>query len=110
MAKAKLSKAKADTPKKTSAPKKTVAAKSSALPTLETVSTQVHSALEKLQLAPALRNDIEWCLGSYRHDHNPAGLLEKLHEASNILEKIKKEKPKSVTAKLLSDLQKVTKS
>ncbi|MCE2732161.1 MAG: hypothetical protein O9302_09160 [Cyclobacteriaceae bacterium] len=109
MAKAKTTKAKAETPKKTSAPKKTVAAKSSALPTLETVSTHVHSVLEKLQVAPALRNDIEWCLGSYRHDHNPAGLLEKLNEAKKILETLKKEKPKAVTAKLISDLQKVTK-
>ena len=110
MAKAKTPKAKADSPKKTSAPKKTAAAKSSALPTLETVSTQVHSALEKLQLAPALRNDIEWCLGSFRHDHNPTGLLEKLTEATKILENVKKDKPKAITAKLLSDLQKVTKS
>jgi hypothetical protein len=110
MAKAQTTKAKAETPKKVSTLKKTSAGKSSALPTLETVSTQVHSVLEKLQTAPALRNDIEWCLGSYRHDHNPKGLVEKLIEAIKILEAIKKIKPKAVTAKLVSDLHKVTKS
>ena len=62
--------------------------------------------LKSLKLSPDLQADIEWCLGSYRHDKNPAGLFEMGAKALLILSKAAEKNSKSVSKKLISDLDK----
>ena len=62
--------------------------------------------LKELNLEPNLQNDIEWCLGSYRADHNPIGLYETARKALSVFQQEKQKKTKGVTAKLISDLEK----
>ncbi|MEH0157157.1 hypothetical protein V6R21_23750 [Limibacter armeniacum] len=50
--------------------------------------------------------DLEWVLGSYKHDGNPEGLYEKGAEASQILKEIRKDKPRAVAKTLVESLDK----
>jgi hypothetical protein len=105
--------AKASTPakKKTSeAPKKApLKKKATAVAQLDAISEQALIVLQKLNIETKLCNDIEWCLGSYRHDHNPTGLLETAAKALSVLQEAKVKNAKAVPAKLLTDLQKALK-
>lgn len=65
--------------------------------------------LSQLGIEEALVSEIEWCLGSYAHDGNPAGLYKKGAEAQKALEKFKKGNPKKVSKKLVDDLSKALK-
>lgn len=96
----------AKTPSKT--PVKTVkpAKAKVAGPSIEQATEEALSKLKSLGLAPQLQADIEWCLGSYRADSNPAGLYEMTEKAIIIFEAEKEKKTKGVTAKLITDLQK----
>jgi hypothetical protein len=71
-----------------------------------TVSETVLQKLESLNLNQRLQSEIQWCLGSYKHDHNPVGLLEKLAEALPLLKAEQAKKTKGVTAKLIGDIEK----
>ena len=53
-----------------------------------------------------LRDNLAWCLGSYSHDKNPSGLIEQGKLALKQLQKIKKDKPRQVSQKLIDDLEK----
>ncbi len=53
-----------------------------------------------------LRERLAWCLGSYSHDKNPEGLVEQGKLALKHLQKVKKEKPRQVSQKLIDDLEK----
>lgn len=66
--------------------------------------------LTQLGIEEQLVSEIEWCLGSYAHDHNPAGLFVKGAEAQVALEKFKKKNPRKVSKKLLDDLSKAVKA
>jgi hypothetical protein len=69
-------------------------------------------ALKKLQslgIEPQLQSEIEWCLGSYRHDNNPSGLYQMVERAIDVLRAENAKKTKGVTAKFISDLEKVLK-
>ncbi|RED97453.1 hypothetical protein [Marinoscillum furvescens] len=66
--------------------------------------------LTKLNIEEQLVSEIEWCLGSYTHDHNPAGLYEKGEQAKTALESYKKDNPRKVSKKLLDDLSKALKA
>jgi hypothetical protein len=103
--------------KTTKAPAKTAAAKvsSSASPAkakapstdkIEKASALALKTLESLGIEQQLQQDIEWCLGSYRHDKNPAGLFEMTERALPVLIAAKERKAKGVTSKLISDLEK----
>lgn len=66
-------------------------------------------ALKKLKAMKAelgLQADIEWCLGSYRHDKNPSGLYIMAEKALEVFRAAAAQKPKSVPAKLIEDLSK----
>ena len=67
-------------------------------------------SLRALNLDSQLQADLEWCLGSYKADHNPAGLYEMAQRAVAVLSDAKKKKTKGVTAKMVTDLEKVIKS
>ena len=93
----------AKTPAKASA--KTSKPKSTAT-NIEKVSEETLEKLKALNLEPELQNDIEWCLGSYRADGNPVGLVAMAERALNIFKAEKEKKTKGITAKMITDLEK----
>ncbi len=66
--------------------------------------------LNQLQIEDELVSEIEWCLGSYAFDRNPAGLYEKAEAALKALTKYKKKNDKKVSKKLIDDLSKAIKA
>jgi hypothetical protein len=96
------------TPAKTAAKKAStpVKAKASTTDKIEKASVQALKTLESLGIEQQLQQDIEWCLGSYRHDKNPAGLFEMTERALPVLIAAKERKAKGVTTKLISDIEK----
>ena len=60
---------------KTSAPKAPAKTKNNSSPSdlIEKASLQALKTLQSLGIEQQLQQDIEWCLGSYRHDKNPEG-------------------------------------
>lgn len=102
-----------NTPKKkvSGAPKKAAAVKKSSASSLavDIVNEQALSVLQKLKADDQLCSEIQWCLGSYRHDGNNSGLLQTAQKALKVLTEEKNKNAKAVTVKLLSDLQKVVK-
>jgi len=73
---------------------------------IEKTCEEALKALRTLNLEPQLQADLEWCLGSYRADQNPAGLYEMAGRALILFVEEKKKKTKGVTAKLVGDLEK----
>jgi hypothetical protein len=75
---------------------------------LEKVCTEAHQKLEQLgkEEYSELLAKLAWCLGSYRFDKNPAGLVAAATEALEVLKAIKNEKPRLVAKKLIEDLEK----
>ncbi len=76
---------------------------------IEQVNSEALKKLEELGIEEQLRRDLEWCLGSYRADHNPIGLYETAKRALMVFQAEKEKKTKGVTAKLISDLEKAVK-
>jgi hypothetical protein len=91
------------------AEKKTATAKPKAKTSIDVLEKASEETLKKFQslgIEQQLQADLEWCLGSYRHDGNPIGLLDILNKS---LEKLKAEqarKTKGVTTKFITDLEK----
>jgi len=52
-----------------------------------------------------LQSDIVWCLGSYGHDKNPVGLMEKSAQALVAFKAELGKKTKGITAKFISDIE-----
>ena len=85
------------------------ATKKSAKPKADTVLAAGETVLQKLEslnLNQRLQSEIQWCLGSYKHDKNPVGLVEKLTEALPLLKAEQAKKTKGITAKLIGDIEK----
>jgi hypothetical protein len=63
--------------------------------------------LKKLNIPKTaeLQANLEWCIGSYDYDKNPAGLTEFGSLALKELKKIKDKDPKKVTKKLIDGLE-----
>jgi hypothetical protein len=83
---------------------------STAVSKIEKACVSAKDKMESLGIEEQLVSEIEWCLGSFASDQNPAGLYEKGEAALKALESFKKENPKKVTKKLLDDLQKALKA
>lgn len=77
---------------------------------IEMVAEDVLTKLKKLNLEPQLQADIEWCLGSYRHDKNPTGLFEMAEKAFGIFKNEQAKKTKGITSKLVDEVEKALKS
>ena len=106
MAKA-TSKTPAKKAEKKPAPAKKAAAKTRSVSvSIEQSCENVLKTLQTLGLDPQLQADLEWCLGSYRADQNPAGLYEMAGRALVLFTAEKKKKTKGITAKVVSDLEK----
>lgn len=48
---------------------------------------------------------LEFCIGSYNFDKNPAGLVEFGYKALGILKEIKKKSPRKVSKEVISSLE-----
>ncbi len=90
--------------------KKATAKAKSTTPNIEKVAEDVLTKLKTLNLEPQLQADIEWCLGSYRHDKNPTGLFEMAEKAFGIFRNEQAKKTKGITSKLVDDVEKALKS
>lgn len=76
---------------------------------IEHVNEEALRKLEELGIEEQLRRDLEWCLGSYRADHNPVGLYDTARRALSVLQAEKEKKTRGVTAKLINALEQVVK-
>src|SRR5258706_6925038 len=94
------------TAKTSRAPVKKAAHPKSALD-LTKVAESVIQKMEALNLDQKLQSEIQWCLGSYKNDHNPIGLLEKIGEALALFKSELAKKTKGITAKFVGDIEKV---
>jgi hypothetical protein len=76
---------------------------------IELVCEEILQKLQALQIEPGLQADIQWCLGSYRHDKNPVGLYQMAERALPLLRKQKEKKPRTVSARLIANVEKALK-
>ena len=56
-----------------------------------------------------LVSELEWCLGSYAADKNPAGLMEKGAKALEALKAYREKSPRKISKKIVDDLEKALK-
>ncbi|HEY9048809.1 MAG TPA: hypothetical protein VIN08_23055 [Ohtaekwangia sp.] len=101
--------AKATAKTATKAPAKTAKAKATPSFDIEKASEEALKKLQELGIDQQLQSDLEWCLGSYRHDRNPSGLYEAVGRSLTIFNAEKAKKTKGVTVKLIGDLEKALK-
>jgi hypothetical protein len=81
-------------------------------PSTDLIEKACEDALEKLislNVAQDLQAEIQWCLGSFRNDRNPSGLYEMAEKALLVFTQSMEESPKSVSKKLLTDIEKALK-
>jgi hypothetical protein len=109
-----MAKTPSKTSAKTAAKKVTAAAKAPkskpSVLSIEKVSVDTWKKLAELGLDHQLQADLEWCLGSYKADNNPTGLYEMAERSLKVFVVEKEKKTKGITAKVISDLEKVIKS
>ncbi|AWW31786.1 hypothetical protein DN752_17540 [Echinicola strongylocentroti] len=74
---------------------------------LEKTVTATVEKLRKLNIQEQLTEELQWCLGSYRYDQNPSGLIEKSTVALDALKAEKQKNSRAVSKKLIEDLEKV---
>ena len=78
--------------------------------TIEKASEESLACLKLLKIEQQLQNDIEWCLGSFRNDHNAVGLYDVVGHALTVFKAEQKKKSKAVLTKLIADIEKVLQS
>jgi hypothetical protein len=92
----------------TKSPAKKASVKTAVASDVNPIVKASETALEKLKtlgIDDQLQADLEWCIGSYKADKNPAGLYEMVRRSVKVFKDNKT--TKGVTAKLISDLEKV---
>jgi hypothetical protein len=50
-------------------------------------------------------SNLEFCVGSYKFDKNPAGLIEYGHKALGMLKEIKKKYPRKISKEVISGME-----
>ncbi|MBN8575631.1 MAG: hypothetical protein KF775_03620 [Cyclobacteriaceae bacterium] len=88
------------------APKKT-ATKAGA--SLDKIAENILDKLRGINIEHQLQADLEWCLGSYRFDGNPVGLVEAINRALVVLKAENAKKTKGITAALIAGIEKAIK-
>ena len=76
---------------------------------IEKINEESLKQLKALNIEPGLQAEIQWCLGSYRHDKNPAGLYVMAEKALSTFKSVALKDPKAVTKKFILDLEKALK-
>lgn len=102
-----MAKEKSGTPRSKGTPK--TSAQKTAKVDIEKISEQVLSKLQALKIEHGLQADIQWCIGSYRHDKNPVGLYQMIERALPVLKSQREKNQRSVAAKLIADIEKALK-
>ena len=64
--------------------------------------------LSKLKVNDQIVSELEWCLGSYKADQNPVGLIEKSRKALEVLKEEREKSSRAVSKKLIEDLEKIS--
>lgn len=64
--------------------------------------------LSKLKVNDQIVSELEWCLGSYKADQNPVGLIEKSRKALEVLKEQREKSSRAVSKKLIEDLEKIS--
>jgi len=54
-----------------------------------------------------LSSKLEWCIGSYKYDNNPEGLIEYGALVLNALKQYKSKNPRKVNKRVIENLEKV---
>jgi hypothetical protein len=67
--------------------------------------TQVFAKLNNEEYTE-LQSNLQYCIGSYDHDKNPAGLYEYGKIALEELKSFKEQNPRKVNKKVITDLEK----
>jgi len=96
---------KTTTDKKEKAPKKPAVTKSKTV-NLEQAAQTALDKLKSLNIEPQLESQLEWCIGSYRYDQNPVGLLEAVKQSITVFKAEQAKKTKGVTATFISGIEK----
>lgn len=65
--------------------------------------------LSELDIGYHLQSEINWCLGSYRNDHNPIGLYQMAERSLHVFKGELAKKTKGITAKLIGEIEKAIK-
>jgi hypothetical protein len=70
--------------------------------------TEAMSAFQKLndKRYTDIQSKLQWCIGSYDFDKNPAGLKEYGNKSLDMLKKIKTKEPRKVNKKVIDGLEK----
>jgi len=77
---------------------------------IEKACEEAKEKLEKLDIEEKVVSELEFVLGSYRHDGNPVGLYEIGEKALKALSKYKDKNPRAVSKKLIESLDKAIKA
>lgn len=72
---------------------------------MEKMVADVIEKLEKLKKSE-LAAELSWCWGSYQHDQNPSGVVEKATLALDAFKEAREKNSKAVAKKLIEDLEK----
>ena len=101
-------KAAAKAPAKKAAPKKTTSRTTDPAANLAKQCQTVAAKFDKMDNGKynEIKEKLEWCLGSYNYDKNPAGLVDYGKQAVDKLKEARQEKPRQVSQKLIDDLEK----
>lgn len=94
------------TTKSDKAPKSKVATPAKSGLSIEDACVLALDKLKELNIDGGLQSELQWCLGSFYHDGNPAGLYVMAKRAVAAFTVEKANKTKGVTAKLIDDIEK----
>ncbi|UZD22423.1 hypothetical protein PBT90_03140 [Algoriphagus halophytocola] len=72
---------------------------------LEKALPEVFQKLEKLNYDLTLADELKWCVGSYKYDANPEGVIEKGGQVVQVLKSAKEKNSRSVSQKLIESLE-----
>lgn len=73
---------------------------------LEKLLPEVVEKLSKLKSGEELASELSWCIGSFKHDNNPEGLIEKSRQAVVLFKEAREKNSKAVSKKLVESLEK----
>ena len=73
---------------------------------VEKTITETIQKLEKLKLNDTLVAELSYCWVSFKSDNNPVGVIEKGRKAVEVLKEARDKNSKSVSKKLIEDLEK----
>lgn len=73
---------------------------------LEKILPEVVEKLAKIESGKELAAELDWCIGSFKYDNNPEGLVEKSQEALTLLKEAREKNSKAVSKKLVESLEK----